>query len=117
MRFLLPILVLLAACAAQERQPQVVLSGTVVSAPTAEAWHATASAFRRMAGAAAELDGDQGRASMSWQGGLVRAELEPHTSGGTIIRIGATRAGKRDDELAHAALLQIQTVLLEWQGH
>ena len=49
---------------------------------------------------------------MTWSGTQVVAELQPHTSGGTIVRLGAARDGQDSPATVDAVLGEIQRVLL-----
>lgn len=110
-----PLLAGSSACATASTRAQSeprARSGSVLPyAPTA-AWSATARVFQGLGGASARLEAERARASMTWSGTQVVAELQPHTSGGTIVRLGAARDGQDSPATVDAVLGEIQRVLL-----
>ena len=99
------------ASAEAQSEPRARSGSVLPHAPTA-AWSATARVFRGLGGGSTRLEAERARASMTWSGAQVVAELQPHTSGGTIVRLGAARDGQDSPATVDAVLGEIQRVLL-----
>ncbi|MDA0948847.1 MAG: hypothetical protein O2799_10005, partial [Planctomycetota bacterium] len=82
-------------CASAEPSAQepVARSGSVLPFAPEATWSAAVQVFKGLGGATAEVDAASARLRMTWSGARVVAELQPHTSGGTIVRLGARKEG------------------------
>lgn len=86
--------------------------GSVISAPPASAWQATRTVFNELSGKQASFDPERRLARMTFQRALVSVECVLHTSGGSVLRVSATRDGKEAQTVGDLVLLRIQRTLL-----
>lgn len=86
-------------------------SGSVLPFAPEATWSAAVQVFKGLGGATAEVDAASARLRMTWSGARVVAELQPHTSGGTIVRLGARKEGIDSPATVNAVLGRLQQVL------
>lgn len=89
----------------------VARSGSVLPFAPEATWSAAVQVFKGLGGATAEIDAASARLRMTWSGARVVAELQPHTSGGTIVRLGARKEGIDSPATVNAVLGRVQQVL------
>lgn len=86
--------------------------GSLISSPPTTAWQATSAVFQELSGGRAQLNSNQRLARMTYQGAEVTVECVLHSSGGSVLRVGAQRKGQEARAVGDKVLQQIQRQLL-----
>ena len=86
--------------------------GSVISAPPSAAWPVIRTVFRELSGGQAQFPAGRQIARMTYQNTEVEVECVPHTTGGSVLRVSASRDGKEARAVGDHVLLTIQQTLL-----